>query len=129
MSTAQPGDRSMPGESTPGAKSSPSAFKVGCLVFVALVVLLFGGCAVLLVVGSNSDSPPDNSYAAQAACENSIQNRLKSPSTAKFNTQISGSDPYTVSGTVDSQNSFGATLRSSFQCTVTAGSTTVDYLE
>ncbi len=46
---------------------------------------------------------------------------------------VSGSGPYTVTGTVDSENSFGAMLRSNFQCTVTVTDdktlTSVDYLE
>ncbi|MDU0478352.1 hypothetical protein QVA66_03750 [Staphylococcus chromogenes] len=53
-----------------------------------------------------------------------MKNNLKSPSTAKFPskrnwkfTPIDGG--YKVTAYVDSQNSFGATVRSDFGCTVT----------
>lgn len=68
------------------------------------------------------------------ACKGFVKSQLKAPSTAKFRNFYekdgevlvtgTGDGPYTVTSTVDSQNSFGAKLRSSFTCTVTlTGST------
>lgn len=58
---------------------------------------------------------------AQRACqEKFIPARLKAPATAQFVgvsvSELSGS--YAVTGSVDSQNSFGALVRSSFTCTI-----------
>lgn len=94
------------------------------------IVLRAVGCTAL-AGNSSSPSKPDNSGAAKAACEDAIGKRLKSPSTAQYQDDVDGTGnrPFTVTGTVDSENSFGAMLRSSYQCTVTASTTTVDYLQ
>lgn len=60
--------------------------------------------------------------AAEIACEDAVRERLKSPSTADFpdtNYRQESSGVFDVRGTVDSQNGFGATVRSIFGCTVT----------
>ena len=59
-------------------------------------------------------------YDAQVACKDFVRDRLKAPSTADF-TSVShtGSAPtWTVTGTVDADNSFGAKLRMTFTCVV-----------
>lgn len=52
-----------------------------------------------------------------------VTQRLKSPSTAEFNTNTQSTyindTTYGIYGTVDSQNSFGAMIRTEFMCTVT----------
>ncbi|PZF63343.1 hypothetical protein DEI81_08015 [Curtobacterium sp. MCBD17_013] len=104
-------------------------FGIGCGGIVALAI-------ILTVIGSFShssdDSVSDNSFEAKSACENQVKDHLKSPSTAKFNDSVSGVGPFTVTGTVDSENSFGAMLRSNFECSVrvteTQTFTTVKYL-
>lgn len=67
---------------------------------------------------------------AVAACKQSVLTRLKTPSVAKFSppseTRISGTGPYTVTGYVDSQNSFGATLRLDFTCEMSPDGVLVD---
>ncbi|MFJ4902916.1 hypothetical protein [Streptomyces sp. NPDC088727] len=64
---------------------------------------------------------------AAVMCEKFVKERLKSPGTADFSgvsdTQIktiSGSKPwrYLVTGYVDSQNGFGATVRNTYTCDV-----------
>lgn len=60
--------------------------------------------------------------AAEIACEDAVRERLKSPSTADFPDTNYRHEPggvFDVRGTVDSQNGFGATVRSIFGCTVT----------
>lgn len=61
---------------------------------------------------------------ARQACEHFVSQNLKAPATARFSphaeTSIAGSDvgPYTVVGYVDSQNGFGALIRSKYACTL-----------
>jgi len=62
---------------------------------------------------------------AAATCEELVERQLKAPATAKFaparETVIAnlGGGKYRVSGYVDSQNSFGALIRSRYSCAVT----------
>lgn len=60
----------------------------------------------------------NNSAEAYAYTEQLVKNNLKAPSTAKFSNQKFGYNEeysrYIVSGSVDSQNSFGAMLRADF---------------
>lgn len=61
----------------------------------------------------------NSDVAAIYACEGAVAQNLKSPASADFNSSASGGGPWVVQGTVDSENSFGALLRSSFECSVT----------
>lgn len=60
----------------------------------------------------------DTKWSLYATTEQVIKNRLKSPSTAKFLNQKAVYEEetqiYKVQGDVDAQNSFGATIRSTF---------------
>lgn len=60
----------------------------------------------------------DTKWTLYATTEQIVKNRLKAPSTAKFLNQAAVYDEatqtYKVQGDVDSQNSFGATIRSTF---------------
>ncbi|SDG21058.1 hypothetical protein [Microbacterium sp. 77mftsu3.1] len=101
---------------------------LGCLGVVLVAVVVFG------ITGANSGGGSRDSAEAIAQCENRIERLLKSPSTARFNSSASGSGTLKVTGTVDSENGFGAMIRSSFGCTVVlneetnTATTTVDYL-
>lgn len=61
---------------------------------------------------------------AYTICQQFVQDRLRSPKSADFQNsrdakiQSVGTDEYEVSAYVDSQNSFGAMLRTPFRCTV-----------
>jgi hypothetical protein len=113
-------------------KASNGCLKVSLLIFGGIVALsliitaLFGGFG-----GSGSGAG-----VAKRACHNTVESSLKSPSTARFSSSVSGhntkEDNFLVEGTVDAQNSFGATVRNSFQCVVdTSGSrprVTLNYL-
>lgn len=72
---------------------------------------------------------PQPSYAsAWRACVGFVTERLRAPSTAQFNpdgeaetVRIPGTSDYSVSTWVDSQNGFGAMIRTEFDCTVNWG--------
>jgi curved DNA-binding protein CbpA len=99
---------------------------VGGIIF-ALVVLIF------LISGITNRSPEPVSVAtapridkfnAKVECEKFVLQRLKAPAGANFApfSELiitgNGNGPWTVFGYVDSQNSFGAVLRSRYTCTV-----------
>lgn len=65
---------------------------------------------------------------AQFQCEKLVEDRLKAPATAEFtdmNTRKQGVE-WITTGAVDSQNSFGANIRTTFTCTTSAGTTVID---
>lgn len=115
------------------AKSQQKA-GLGCLL---LFLLVAGGCGVLAVVGSSSDSSnsttsdngqavSDDRFGAFDVCKQFVRDRLRAPTTAKwrdpFGDQVfysgDGAGPIAVTASVDSQNGFGASLRSEYTCTV-----------
>lgn len=80
------------------------------LVGVLLLSALFGG---------GGDDGEASAYEAENQCERFLEDRLKSPSTAEFDlTTTGGPTTFTSAGTVDSQNGFGAMVRSDVTCTV-----------
>lgn len=81
---------------------------VGVAAFAIVLALMFAGG------GGNEQRDVTD------ACEAAVEVRLKAPSTADFDTTATESSPdrWTVSGTVDAENSFGAKVRSSFSCRV-----------
>lgn len=88
--------------------------------------------AVVIAIGVSprtaDDRDIDLDRDAFNICKEFVEDRLKAPSTAVFRNYFeddgevtvtgSGSGPYTVRSSVDSQNGFGAMLRSDFVCTV-----------
>ncbi|MGW0938863.1 hypothetical protein [Streptomyces sp. NPDC002666] len=84
---------------------------------------------MLLTTACSSDGKPLDESAA-VMCETFIKKRLKSPGTADFpgvasdeyakTAVLHDTKPwkYKVTGVVDSQNGFGATVRSNYVCTV-----------
>ena len=96
-------------------KTDPTTTRWAIGIGILLVVCC--GWAALKGPGHNSDDPgPD----AERACKELVKDRLKSPGSAKFSgmDHRGDVDEYTVTGSVDSQNSFGALIRSDFTCTV-----------
>jgi len=88
---------------------------------LVLAVVFVMGCA------GAEDEAGDRRYAAFDVCTQFVEDRLKAPGTAKFRnyfqhdgevTVTGGPSEFTVVSTVDSENSFGASLRASFTCTV-----------
>lgn len=76
---------------------------------------------------SDSDSPSDNKFLAYSYAEDFVKKKLKSPSTAEFPGTVEkdkhikelGDGKYKIDSWVDSQNSYGAQIRTNFSCTIT----------
>jgi curved DNA-binding protein CbpA len=108
-----------------GEKNPVTAKTSGCLTIVlaffviSIVVGIFSGNK-----GGSGSSSKYDAFQAQADCEGFVKQNLKAPSSADFashrelNITGSGVGPWTVIGYVDSQNSFGAKIRSTYICTV-----------
>jgi len=104
----------------------------GCLwLFLAVVVLAVIGANMGGGGGgsSNTPAPADQSSAhepveAYVVCQQFVEDRLRSPSTAEFGgpysqvTTHNGGGEYTVRTYVDAQNAFGAMIRNNFTCVV-----------
>jgi hypothetical protein len=88
-------------------------------ILVALLAIC-GGCQ-LAQQSHKTDPEVDRSNAAIAACESSVRDELKAPTTAKFSDErYTDSDPsWRVTGAVDAENGFGAMIRNRFECTLT----------
>jgi hypothetical protein len=91
-----------------------------------LIVLL---AAVTFTAGCGDDSAVDEDWGAFNVCTQFVEQRLKAPGTAKFRnfyqddgevTVTQAGDVFTVVSSVDSENGFGASLRTEFTCTVTS---------
>ena len=111
----------------PISKNNKPKKESGCLtVFIIGVVLLI----IFYIIGSNGDnsspSSSTNKFLAYNYAENFIEKKLKSPSTADFpgvsekDKHITdlGGGKYKINSWVDSQNGFGATIRTNFSCTI-----------
>lgn len=87
-----------------------------------LVIVLLGGWIWSLVTGGDDGS--DAEITAQVMCENWVSDQLRSPGSADFepspNQQVVevNASTYRVTAYVDSQNGFGAMLRSNYVCVV-----------
>lgn len=134
--------------STLGIPITPSKHRLPKLPWWLWVVL---GFVVLAVVGaivgpqeSDSSARSDNGQQVGArrlgafdVCKQFVGERLKSPGSAKwrdpFGDQViysgNGDGPITVMASVDSQNGFGALLRTSYACTVSRVSGTSWHLD
>lgn len=101
-------------------KPTSTSFARGCVWFVVSAFLLaFVGCMAL--VSSGSDDDDFDEFEAEYYCEEFVKDRLKSPSSADFQRPTrtaDGVDTWTISGTVDADNSFGAAVRMRYVCTV-----------
>lgn len=86
------------------------------LIIAAVIVLVLVGGGLFLE--NRSDGSLDRAMADR--CTSQVESRLKSPSTAQFSDvramHDEAADTWTVEGNVDSQNGFGATVRSHFVC-------------
>lgn len=100
---------------------------LGWAVIIIIIVLIIGflkDCG-----GDSSDSNktkyngPEDAY---LEAQSFVEKHLKSPSTADFpyynrikdNVKYLGTNKYKIDSYVDSQNSFGATIRTNFSCTI-----------
>lgn len=89
---------------------------------------------VALLIGCGRDNAPEvvassgpTSAEALSVCQRFVTERLKAPRTAQFSTAEEASleqlaeDRWRARGFVDSENSFGALVRTDFDCIVTRG--------
>lgn len=92
---------------------------IGCVGMVVVMVLFF---VWALSGGGDSDPAREREleeFGAIDTCEGWVRDQLKAPSTAEFNdSQAIGAGPWTVTGTVDAENSFGAMIRHSWTCEI-----------
>lgn len=93
--------------------------RLGKRIAAGLVVLLVAGA----IYGYVTDSPKSeqdyrgDSNEAVAQCEGFADKRLKAPATADYDLTASQSgESWTVVGVVDSENGFGANVRSDVRC-------------
>jgi hypothetical protein len=103
-------------------KAAPKQTAIGCGVLLALALIL-GSVMSSCVANAGKVDPAtlgDGGH-AKVACRGMVEDKLKAPSTADFsNESVSGSGTsWNVAGLVDSQNSFGAKIRSSYTCSLT----------
>ncbi|MGC9996658.1 MAG: zinc ribbon domain-containing protein [Terriglobia bacterium] len=98
--------------------------------WLLVATLGFFGIVFLIAICSDrtSSSQPDQTQVklrVLRACEDHVRQYLKAPSTARFSSYYDtevrdhGSGKYSAVGWVDSQNSFGAMLRTEYICTAT----------
>lgn len=106
--------------------------KIITLASAALLALTVAACSGSSSTDDSEETTPEvpevtrvSELEARLQCENSVENQLKSPATADFSanrentyTEIAD-DGLQVNGWVDSENAFGATVRSEWQCLVT----------
>ena len=84
--------------------------------------VLFATLAVIINAGqSDPKTAGDLSNLAYIHCQNHVKNRLKSPASADFPllpdyAERMKNSAYIIQGYVDSQNGFGAMVRSNFTC-------------
>jgi len=98
-------------------KKSVNRHILSGLAICTFLILAYGS-------GDSENSAPEKrtsitEYEAKAVAEGQVENVLKAPSTAKFSglreTEITPiTNGYKVTGYVDSQNSFGAMIRSKY---------------
>lgn len=105
------------------AKAKTDNAKTNTRIAVWAVVILAAvvGCTAVFAssVGHHEPLAPTD-FDARTQCQEWVKEKLKSPSTADFSGQVVNGGPssWTISGNVDSQNSFGATVRSSWTCDI-----------
>lgn len=100
------------------------------VILAALVILFIWKCGCsdsqTNQSSSISNSLTTNKFLAYNYAEDFISQRLKSPSSAKFpevsekinHIKSLGKDKYEINSWVDSQNGFGAMIRSRFSCRI-----------
>ncbi len=114
--------------------------KKALLIWGAVLVV-----AVALIAWAVSSNDPEKAaqrdaervaesapYLAERFCERQVEAQLKSPATADFSNttaQVNSDGNYNVAGQVDSENSFGAMLRTGFKCVVEVNTETTKLLD
>lgn len=97
----------------------------GYILTIVFFIFIFKFCANLMEGDGTSNNPGPDKYLAYGVAEDEVKARLKSPSTADFpimdienHTTKIDSVTFKINSYVDSQNGFGATIRSNWGCTI-----------
>lgn len=108
-------------------KSAADGFKSLAIAFGIIFILFYlvRSCDDEKSNSSNSSYTP-NKFLAYTYAEDFVKQKLKSPSTAEFPGTLEkadhitelGNKKYRITSWVDSQNSFGATIRTKFSCVI-----------
>ena len=96
------------------------------IIIIAVVVVIALISNLKEDDSSSSSSSSTNKFMAYSYAEDFVEKQLKSPSTAKYpkvveqdrHITILGNNRYEINSWVDSQNSFGATIRTRFSCII-----------
>ncbi|NQT78011.1 MAG: zinc ribbon domain-containing protein [Bacteroidetes bacterium] len=99
--------------------------KVGIILGIVIVIIMINYCGDDSSGGGNKTKYYDG-LDAYLEAQSFVKKHLKSPSTADFpyynkvenNVKYLGTNKYKIESWVDSQNSFGATIRTKFSCTI-----------
>lgn len=103
--------------------------KLGCFNISIIAIFFLGLFYLISTSGDNpssDNSSSTNKFLAYNYAENFVKEKIKSPSTAVFPgiiekdkhiTDLDGGK-YQITSWVDSQNGFGATIRTSFSCMI-----------
>ena len=97
-----------------------------------LVAAALAAALIWLIIGITTSSTPTADNTRQdrlesiAGCEALVEQQLRSPSTADYeSTARLNAGTWTVTGTVDSQNALGGTVRTNYECTATINGSNV----
>jgi len=104
----------------PDAKKPEQPSGVAGFSCLAIVVLSIVVIAISAIGGGGEDDPDGGGeFEAVAQCEGFVDKRLKAPATADYHlTATEQASGWLVTGTVDSENSFGAKVRSNVRCVI-----------
>ena len=100
------------GEPITGEKKMSQDSKNRLVAGIAVAAVI----VVVLIAALTASNEPGESD-ARSECESFVDARLKAPATADYNLVASqDGEQWTVTGTVDSENGFGAKIRSDVTC-------------
>ena len=103
---------------SPSVPPSGKNILIGCATVLGVLCI----CFIVAYAFFNRSSAPDYKTTAYIMCQLQVKNSLKLPSTPKFpaSTEINihdlGNNTFDMDAYVNSQNSFGAMLRTQFYC-------------
>ncbi|WP_418346216.1 DUF2510 domain-containing protein [Rhodococcus pyridinivorans] len=125
----------------PLPQKPPPSGKATVITLVVIVALIGFMAASCLGGGDEDQTRPSDSTSEQGStqsssdligtrklveqtCRDAVKNRLKSPSSAEFSgiettQENDAGTKWTVEGSVDSENTFGASIRNTFTCSST----------
>ena len=106
----------IPGRTPPKRRLHPALWAA----IGAVVALLAAGGAWLVLRPAAASPADDRRTRGIHLCEESIRDKLLSPSSAQFSGETWSAGPvsWTVTGNVDAQNTSGAMLRDPWECTL-----------